>query len=237
MPTSSDRRPHPVDDQLRDRHVVADARRRGRPEGVLQVGQELLRAAAGRGRTARGSASSCSSGTDAAPGQGPRRVAGQHPEQEEVDDQHEEQAPERAQQPCRGRSARSCRRRTAGWAAAVPAPPSVGHGRSLPRRPPWTAGASRTPPPPTSSSSDRHRRRTIRTALLPSSSSPTPTTTPTAPIADVDAVAVAGLVGRAEQAVVEGAVLHEQDAAGVRLRLEAGEPVGAEGLAVLSCTP
>ena len=53
-PDERDRRPHPVDDQLGDRHVVADGDAQVALGGVLRGRSGTAAAAAGRARTARG---------------------------------------------------------------------------------------------------------------------------------------------------------------------------------------
>ena len=155
-----DRRPHPVDDELRDRHVVADGDAQVALRGVLQVREELLRQRLVE-PVLLAERVELLLGDHPSPGQAARRVAGQHPEQEEVDDEDEQQAPHRPQHLAED---------------VAPVAPPTGRGlggglgagrgerrhRVTPGRPPRTAGASRTPRHRPAAAPGPRRRRSAR---------------------------------------------------------------------------
>ena len=91
-------RPHPVHQQLGDRHPVPQRDAEVAGGRVPQEREELLRQ---RLVEAVGPAERVQAllGREPAPAQGAGGVAGQHPEQEEADHQHEQQAAERTRQP------------------------------------------------------------------------------------------------------------------------------------------
>ena len=226
------RRPDPVGDQVGHRHPVAQRDAQLAGEGVLQEGQELLRQrlveavgvpelrrAAPRSGTGRGPA--CGPGPRAAPGTGRSSRPGRRT------------GCRARPAPCRRRSGRSSRagRPVAAAAAAT----SVVTGRSLalargrPRR-----TTSSTPAADQDHEHDAADRSGSRVAAAvvrrcrPRRSSGTAAPTPRRRSRP------ASSVGRSSGVVVR-AVLHQPDAARVRLRLEAGEPVAAEGLARAWC--
>ena len=206
------RRPDPVGDQVGHRDAVAQRDAEVPGEGVLQEGQELLRQRSGRARRCCRNSASCSAVRNR-----PRPACG----------------PGRRAAPGTGRSSRPATKNR-----LPSAPSSFAERRSARSSVSWPTGCvpaamTRCSPEDHSRSLAVDRRRkatgtaatgrsTTTTAAPPISSPlrrrrPRPTdTTPDdevfAPTRRGHAVTVAGVLGRPEQVVVVGAVLHEQDA-------------------------